>query len=59
MFCPLERPDRLWGPPSISSNRHQVSPGECRGWSVKLITHLQLVPELKMCGAIAALPYAP
>jgi hypothetical protein len=45
-FCFSQRPDRLWGPPRLLSNRYRAS--SSRGLSgrvVKLTTHLYLVPR--------------
>jgi hypothetical protein len=49
-------PDRLWGPPSILSNRHlvlilTVNVAGC----VKLTTHLHPLPRRRICGSILTL----
>jgi hypothetical protein len=44
VFCPLQRPDRLWGPPSPLSNCYKISnPGGRASWGVKFTVHLHLV----------------
>jgi hypothetical protein len=51
-----QRPDRLWGTPSLLSNGSQGLfrwGGSGRG--VKLIPHLHLVPRSRMCGVIPPL----
>jgi hypothetical protein len=50
-------PDRLWGPPSLLSNRYQgLLPWGQSYRGVKLTTHPHLVPRLRMRGAILPLP---
>jgi len=46
-----KRPDRPWSPHSLLSEVPAYS-----GWGVKLITHLYIVPRLRMHGAIPPLP---
>jgi hypothetical protein len=57
IFSSPLRPERLWGPPSLLSNRYQVLfPWGQSGRGVKLTTHLHLVPRSKMRRAIPPLP---
>jgi len=59
-FSSLPRPDQLWGPPSLLSNGYLgLLPWGQIGRVVKLTTHLQLVPRLRMCGDIPPLPHTP
>jgi len=48
MFCPRPRPDRLWDPPSLLTNRYReiFFPG------VKLTTDLHFLLKLRLRGAI-------
>jgi hypothetical protein len=50
--------DRLWGPPSLLMNgRRKLFPlGQSR-WSVKLTTHLQLVPRSRKLESVYPIPY--
>jgi hypothetical protein len=53
-------PDRLWGPPNLLSNGYWgLFSGGKSGWSVKLTTHLQLVPRSRKYGSIHPLPHTP
>jgi len=57
-FPSLPRPDRLWSPPSLLSNRHVGL--FLQGWGgrdVKLTSHLHLVPRLGIHGAIPPLTH--
>jgi hypothetical protein len=48
-FCPPQRPDRFWDPPSFFSNGYREQfPREYSGRSVKLSTYLQLVPRSRI-----------
>jgi hypothetical protein len=47
--------DRLWGPQSLLSNGYRGYSGR----SVKLTTHLQLVPGSTKCGSIHPVPHTP
>ena len=42
----IKPPDRLWGPLSFLFKGTGVVSRECIGWSMKLTTHLYLVPPL-------------
>jgi hypothetical protein len=54
----LQRLQRPLSAPSLLSSRHRVVfPREQSTRGVKLITHLHLLPTLRMCGAIPQPPY--
>jgi hypothetical protein len=57
IFSSPNLPDRLCCPPSLLSNG--LFPREKSGRSVKLTTHLQLVPRLRQYGSIHPLPHTP
>jgi hypothetical protein len=48
------RPDRLWGPPSLLA---YGKPGLFSGRGVKLTTHLEPVPRSRKRGSIHPLPH--
>ena len=52
-----KRPDRIWDPPSILFSGYHGSFMGYSGHGVKLTTVLQLLPRLRMRGALP-LPYA-
>jgi hypothetical protein len=53
IFTSPYRPDRLWGPPNLLSNRYPLAfSREWSGKAVKLTTHLQLVQSSKKRGSI-------
>jgi hypothetical protein len=58
-FSSPRRPDRLWFPSSLLPSGYQgiFSRGELSGRSVKMATHLHLVPRLRTRGAIPPLPH--
>jgi hypothetical protein len=60
IFSSKSRPDRLWCPPSLLSNRYRglLFPGSS-GRGVKLTTHLQLVPRSRKYGSIYPLTHTP
>ena len=53
-----KRPDRLGGPTSLLFDGHRLQPqrGGVGGRGVRLITHLYIVPNLRMSGATLLLP---
>jgi hypothetical protein len=58
IFSFQRRLDRLWGSPSLLSIGYRgLFPPRSSGRSVKLTTHLQLVPRLSKCGSIHPLPH--
>jgi len=52
-----QRPDRLWGPPSILYSAYrELFPSGQSGRGMGLNTHLHLMPRLRIRGAIPPLP---
>jgi hypothetical protein len=51
------RPEPLWGPPRLLSNRHRSTPGVKRPG--READHIQLVPKSRICGPIHPLPHTP
>jgi len=47
IFSSPNRPDRLWGPPSLLLNGYRGSFLELRGWGVALATHPTSSTEVK------------
>jgi hypothetical protein len=57
IFSSPPRPDRLWGPPSLSTNGyHGLLLWGQSGQGMKLTTHLHLVSRLRIRGATLPLP---
>jgi hypothetical protein len=52
-------PYRLWVLPSHQYCTGGAFPGNKANESIKLITHLHVMPKLRMCGAIPPIPYMP
>jgi len=52
-FSLSPRPERLWGSPTPLSNEYRGQ----RGRGMRLTTHPQLQPRLRMRGAIPPLPH--
>jgi len=56
-FSYPERPDRLWSSSSLLYNGHRgVFHSWVSGWSVRLTTHLRIVPRLRISTAIPPHP---
>jgi hypothetical protein len=49
-------PDRPWALPTSSSVDTEAFPSGVSCWSVKLTTHVHLVPKLRMSGAMPLPP---
>jgi hypothetical protein len=58
-FSSPPRPDRLWGPPSLSNRYKGLFSWGYSGRGVKLTIYLYLVSRPKMCEAIPSLPNTP
>jgi hypothetical protein len=58
IFTSPRRPDRHWGPPSLLSNGYRRLVPLGQSGSVKLTTHLQLVPKSRKCGSLHPLHWA-
>jgi hypothetical protein len=55
-FSSPNRPDWIWGPPSLLCNGYWGSSRRYSGGGVKLTTYLHLASRLRMCGAMSLLP---
>ena len=59
-FFSSNRTDQLWGPPNLLINEKQgLLPQSKVARGMKLTSHLQVVPRVRMCGAVLLLPFAP